>query len=327
MSVGKKVVDFERSSHIFNAASDPFARPLDCGFDYPAARFPLLLNPMLLRRDAEISPPTILRTDAVDDSGAEAAATPRQIALFGILEGFRIARSGSALRFGQVSTWMLPEVAKGAMYEQEPLRITKRDTVKGVTFYEVLKVGDENPVQCKIDTCNEWILRTGVCLGGPRSVHRVMVGGQYLARIVAGENTSDDKDRIYVDHADGDCCNDTAANLNWVNPSFNTFNTARKGNSSGYFGVRQNGRKFLIHTAHNYMPYPNGKTAARVYDLACTLKYGDLLRKSRICPATSTETAAFLWPKRSRTASASAKSMSKTLRNWQIAWDDLWLQA
>ncbi len=98
--------------------------------------------------------------------------------------------------------------------------------------------------------------------------------------VVAGENTSDDKDRIYVDHADGDCRNDTADNLHWVTPSFNTFNKERKGNSSGYFGVRQNGRKFLIHTAPKYMPYPNAKTAARVYDLVCTLKYGDQLRKT-----------------------------------------------
>lgn len=69
------------------------------------------------------------------------------------------------------------------MMTSATVRITNRDTVKGVTFYEVLKVGDENPVQCKIDSCNECILRTGVCLGGPRSVHRVMVGGQYLARM------------------------------------------------------------------------------------------------------------------------------------------------
>lgn len=154
--------------------------------------------------------------------------------------------------------------------------ITKRDTEKKITLYEARRSGDNTAVQCKIDTDNEWILRTGVAL----DQGRVFVGGEALARIVAEQMPSSHADRNYVDHADRDPANDTRENLHWVTPAFNSFNMERGQSASGYKGVVKSGRYWMVQFRAQYHGTYNKKTAARVYDLLCTLAYGDQLDKT-----------------------------------------------
>ncbi|KAI3477891.1 hypothetical protein L1887_60197 [Cichorium endivia] len=153
--------------------------------------------------------------------------------------------------------------------------ITKR--LKKITLYEVRRSCDQESTQCKIDTDNEWLLRTGVALPSGR----VHVGIESLARIVAKQMPSRHADRIYVDHADRDPTNDTRENLHWVTPAFNTFNVERGQRASGYVGVRKSGASWMVQfQGQVHGCYSNKKTAARVYDLLCALAYGDQLVKT-----------------------------------------------
>ncbi|SYW77025.1 uncharacterized protein UBRO2_01648 [Ustilago bromivora] len=63
-----------------------------------------------------------------------------------------------------------------------------------------------------------------------------------------------DPERILVDHADGDCTNDTAGNLHWVTPSFNFYSKERTVGSGGFSGVTRHCRKFTVHA----MPQGHG---------------------------------------------------------------------
>lgn len=189
--------------------------------------------------------------------------------------------------------WPIAPNADGALAGDLPLTmprrrlgsptvvITSRDVAKKVTSYTIRRPGAREVAQCKIDTCNEWILKTGVGVDTVGGKPRVRVGSQLLSVIVASQNPSRHVDRIYVDHADNDTCNDTIANLHWVTVAFNLFNTERKRNASGYIGVCKHHNRFTTGSqglAHG--SYDNAKTAARVYDLTCTIAYGDQLLKT-----------------------------------------------
>ncbi len=103
------------------------------------------------------------------------------------------------------------------------------------------KDNEDATVRCKIDTRNEFLLMNGIMLhtDGATGVHRIRCDSMALARVVALQQPSDDPDRIFVDHANLDTLDNTAANLHWVTPSFNKFNVQRTPGPSGFFGVKK----------------------------------------------------------------------------------------
>ncbi len=154
--------------------------------------------------------------------------------------------------------------------------ITKRDTEKKITLYEARRSGDNTAVQCKIDTDNEWILRTGVAL----DQGRVFVGGEALARIVAEQMPSSHADRNYVDHADRDPRQRHAGE-----PSLgdSRLQFLQHGAGTERLDTKALSRVewyWMVQFRAQYHGTYNKKTAARVYDLLCTLAYGDQLDKT-----------------------------------------------
>ncbi|ETS62896.1 hypothetical protein PaG_02659 [Moesziomyces aphidis] len=84
-----------------------------------------------------------------------------------------------------------------------------------------------------------------------------------------------------LDHANNDPLDNTAANLHWVTPSFNTLNMRRTAPSSGFFGFAKSGQRFKVVVAG--VPngtYNNAETATLIYNIITRLKYGSQLDKT-----------------------------------------------
>lgn len=153
--------------------------------------------------------------------------------------------------------------------------IVSRDKENGVTSYEVRPCGKGDVYQCKIDTANEWILAVGVYMQlREDEMPHIVTKCILVACIVAQQHPSDDLDRLYVDHADGNTLNDTHTNLHWVMPAFNTWNMERK-ERDGYFRVyltrcKKNTITVKFHGV-GQLSYDNFEMAGWVYNLVVHL--------------------------------------------------------
>lgn len=155
-----------------------------------------------------------------------------------------------------------------------------------VTVYWINRADFSAGVFCMINTWNEWILSTGVNLLIEQSgKEQVRAGSMYVSCTVAAQiDNPDPQQRIFVDHANGFTLDDTAANLQWVMPSFNSFNVQKELGKDEYHGVisRTSKKSHEVNVARTYQgAYKKKLTAAKVHNIAARLIFEDQLEK---CP-------------------------------------------
>lgn len=105
-------------------------------------------------------------------------------------------------------------------------------------------------------------------------------GNLYLHRYIIGAPKG-----AIVDHIDGDTMNNTRANLRIATHQQNMANSRRRRHNSGYKGVqlRCDGKKWVARIqvdrkGHHLGSFPTPEAAARAYDEAAILHFGEFAR-------------------------------------------------